>query len=335
MRIPVRFYGAFLVALACVPPGGCQLLDKVEEDRRTEYLKSRTLPDLEIPPDLVAADSGEPLVIPGETPGEEPAGQEEAPGETLPEQEEAPEQIAGETLPEQEETPEQTAGETPPGQEETPEQIAGETLPGQEETPEQVAGETLPGQEETPEQAGRQEAGEDAAGAEASEWEPTGTEPAEAESQVAAVAGQRAVPSPPLEPGPLLEPIPPPPRRDAALNEQLVKVQGEWKEVWPLLQKFWGAKGLALDLEDLSLGVMETAWTVPYLQQDMTVRNRFKLFLEPGPEEGTLHVVLSSEKEVYLEQEGSQEGDWLLQDPDLLLEKKYASELQGFLGEHL
>ena len=114
-----------------------------------------------------------------------------------------------------------------------------------------------------------------------------------------------------------------------------MKVQGEWKEVWPLLRKFWGSKGLALDLEDLSLGVMETVWTVPYLQQDMTVRNRFKLFLEPGPEEGILHVVLSSEKEVYLEQEGSQEGDWLLQDPDLLLEKKYASELQGFLGEHL
>ena len=299
MRVPVRFSGVFLAVLACVPLGACQLLDKVEEDRRTEYLKSRTLPDLEIPPDLVAADSGEPLVIPGEVPGEESAG------------------------------PEQTAGETLPGQEEAPEQAAGEAPPVQEEAPEQTAGETPPVQEEAPEQAGRQDAGEDAAAAEASESEPAATEPAEAESQFAAVAGRRPVPSPPLEPGL------PPPRRDAVLNEQLVKVQGEWKEVWPLLRKFWGSKGLALDLEDLSLGVMETVWTVPYLQQDMTVRNRFKLFLEPGPEEGILHVVLSSEKEVYLEQEGSQEGDWLLQDPDLLLEKKYASELQGFLGEHL
>ena len=299
MRVPVRFSGVFLAVLACVPLGACQLLDKVEEDRRTEYLKSRTLPDLEIPPDLVAADSGEPLVIPGEVPGEESAG------------------------------PEQTAGETLPGQEEAPEQAAGEAPPVQEEAPEQTAGETPPVQEETPEQAGRQDAGEDVAAAEASESEPAATEPAEAESQFAAVAGRRPVPSPPLEPGL------PPPRRDTVLNEQLVKVQGEWKEVWPLLRKFWGSKGLALDLEDLSLGVMETVWTVPYLQQDMTVRNRFKLFLEPGPEEGILHVVLSSEKEVYLEQEGSQEGDWLLQDPDLLLEKKYASELQGFLGEHL
>ncbi|MDD9824873.1 MAG: hypothetical protein OXU43_06860 [Gammaproteobacteria bacterium] len=299
MRVPVRFSGVFLAVLACVPLGACQLLDKVEEDRRTEYLKSRTLPDLEIPPDLVAADSGEPLVIPGEVPGEEPAG------------------------------PEQTAGEALPVQEEAPEQAAGEAPPVQEEAPEQAAGEAPPVQEETPEQAGRQDAGEDAAAAEASESEPAATEPAEAESQFAAVAGRRPVPSPPLEPGL------PPPRRDTVLNEQLVKVQGEWKEVWPLLRKFWGSKGLALDLEDLSLGVMETVWTVPYLQQDMTVRNRFKLFLEPGPEEGILHVVLSSEKEVYLEQEGSQEGDWLLQDPDLLLEKKYASELQGFLGEHL
>ena len=299
MRVPVRFSGVFLAVLACVPLGACQLLDKVEEDRRTEYLKSRTLPDLEIPPDLVAADSGEPLVIPGEVPGEESAGPEQTAGEALPVQEEAPEQAAGETPPVQEEAPEQTAGETPPVQ------------------------------EETPEQAGRQDAGEDVAAAEASESEPAATEPAEAESQFAAVAGRRPVPSPPLEPGL------PPPRRDTVLNEQLVKVQGEWKEVWPLLRKFWGSKGLALDLEDLSLGVMETVWTVPYLQQDMTVRNRFKLFLEPGPEEGILHVVLSSEKEVYLEQEGSQEGDWLLQDPDLLLEKKYASELQGFLGEHL
>ena len=299
MRVPVRFSGVFLAVLACVPLGACQLLDKVEEDRRTEYLKSRTLPDLEIPPDLVAADSGEPLVIPGEVPGEESAGPEQTAGEALPVQEEAPEQAAGEAPPVQEEAPEQTAGETPPVQ------------------------------EETPEQAGRQDAGEDVAAAEASESEPAATEPAEAESQFAAVAGRRPVPSPPLEPGL------PPPRRDTVLNEQLVKVQGEWKEVWPLLRKFWGSKGLALDLEDLSLGVMETVWTVPYLQQDMTVRNRFKLFLEPGPEEGILHVVLSSEKEVYLEQEGSQEGDWLLQDPDLLLEKKYASELQGFLGEHL
>jgi len=314
MRVPVRFSGVFLAVLACVPLGACQLLDKVEEDRRTEYLKSRTLPDLEIPPDLVAADSGEPLVIPGEVPGEESAG---------------PEQTAGETLPGQEEAPEQAAGEAPPGQEEAPEQAAGEAPPVQEEAPEQAAGGAPPVQEEAPEQAGRQDAGEDAAAAEASEWEPAATEPAEAESQFAAVAGRRPVPSPPLEPGL------PPPRRDTVLNEQLVKVQGEWKEVWPLLRKFWGAKGLALDLEDLSLGVMETVWTVPYLQQDMTVRNRFKLFLEPGPEEGILHVVLSSEKEVYLEQEGSQEGDWLLQDPDLLLEKKYASELQGFLGEHL
>ncbi len=314
MRVPVRFSGVFLAVLACVPLGACQLLDKVEEDRRTEYLKSRTLPDLEIPPDLVAADSGEPLVIPGEVPGEESAG---------------PEQTAGETLPGQEEAPEQAAGEAPPGQEEAPEQAAGEAPPVQEEAPEQAAGGAPPVQEEAPEQAGRQDAGEDAAAAEASEWEPAATEPAEAESQFAAVAGRRPVPSPPLEPGL------PPPRRDTVLNEQLVKVQGEWKEVWPLLRKFWGSKGLALDLEDLSLGVMETVWTVPYLQQDMTVRNRFKLFLEPGPEEGILHVVLSSEKEVYLEQEGSQEGDWLLQDPDLLLEKKYASELQGFLGEHL
>ncbi|MDD9864093.1 MAG: hypothetical protein OXU54_05920 [Gammaproteobacteria bacterium] len=329
MRVPVRFSGVFLAVLACVPLGACQLLDKVEEDRRTEYLKSRTLPDLEIPPDLVAADSGEPLVIPGEVPGEESAGPEQTAGETLPGQEEAPEQAAGEAPPGQEEAPEQAAGETLPVQEEAPEQAAGEAPPVQEEAPEQAAGETLPVQEEAPEQAGRQDAGEDAAAAEASESEPAATEPAEAESQFAAVAGRRPVPSPPLEPGL------PPPRRDAVLNEQLVKVQGEWKEVWPLLRKFWGSKGLALDLEDLSLGVMETVWTVPYLQQDMTVRNRFKLFLEPGPEEGILHVVLSSEKEVYLEQEGSQEGDWLLQDPDLLLEKKYASELQGFLGEHL
>ena len=57
-----------LVVLLCAPLASCVLfskLDEVEKDRRSVYKQSRSLPDLEIPPDLTAAPADQSLEVPG------------------------------------------------------------------------------------------------------------------------------------------------------------------------------------------------------------------------------------------------------------------------------
>ena len=65
-----------LTLLLCLPLTACVLfskMDKVEQDRRSVYKESQSLPDLEIPPDLVAAAEGSALEIPEGRPAPEQA----------------------------------------------------------------------------------------------------------------------------------------------------------------------------------------------------------------------------------------------------------------------
>ncbi len=60
----------FLFLLSCIAViTACSVipsLDDVLPDKRTEYKKSETLPDLEVPPDLTAEAANESMAIPGE-----------------------------------------------------------------------------------------------------------------------------------------------------------------------------------------------------------------------------------------------------------------------------
>lgn len=63
----MRWSRGIFVLVLCVPLASCVLfskLDEVERDRRSVYKKSRSLPDLEIPPDLIAANASKSLEIP-------------------------------------------------------------------------------------------------------------------------------------------------------------------------------------------------------------------------------------------------------------------------------
>jgi len=62
-----KIYIFFLLTLIFL--GGCDYipaLDEIVPDRRTDYQRSESLPDLEVPPDLTTEALEDPLVIPDE-----------------------------------------------------------------------------------------------------------------------------------------------------------------------------------------------------------------------------------------------------------------------------
>jgi outer membrane protein assembly factor BamC len=93
-------------------------------------------------------------------------------------------------------------------------------------------------------------------------------------------------------------------------GEQWLALQGSFTDIWPRLDEFWQEKGYEIDLNDVELGVLETAW-----KEGEGDKHKFKIFTEVG-EAGDTILYLSSER-----QELS-EGAWLEAAPDVTLEKK-------------
>ena len=98
-------------------------------------------------------------------------------------------------------------------------------------------------------------------------------------------------------------------------DEQWLAVAGTSAQVWPKLREFWIEKGYTLELDDAELGVLETSW-----KEGDLLRDKFKVFTEPGPTGGTL-LFLSSERQ---ELSG---GEWLYAQPDIDMEKGLIGEL--------
>jgi outer membrane protein assembly factor BamC len=67
-------------------------------------------------------------------------------------------------------------------------------------------------------------------------------------------------------------------------NEKVLIVNGLPSVVWYDLQDFWQSNGFELELNDQELGIMETGWRNN--AQNLS-RDRFKIFLEPGTQDGT------------------------------------------------
>lgn len=82
-------------------------------------------------------------------------------------------------------------------------------------------------------------------------------------------------------------------------NEHVLAVPGAPVQVWPRLEAFWTEQGYTLDLNDVELGIIETAWVENDTQ---LARDKFKVFAENGEEPGTTVLYISHEGEELLPQ---------------------------------
>lgn len=116
-----------------------------------------------------------------------------------------------------------------------------------------------------------------------------------------------------------------------APDEQWVTVQGSRYDAWPKLREFWQERGFTLDLDDAELGVLETDWSEPRRTDDGEVRDKFKVFAEPGDEPDTTMLFVT-----HVQQRQSQlaDGDsqWADADGSVETERRTAGELGEFFG---
>ena len=104
-------------------------------------------------------------------------------------------------------------------------------------------------------------------------------------------------------------------------GEQLIVVPGSSSDTWITLQEFWNDQGYSLDLSDEELGIMETNWN-----GDDAKREKFKVFIETGEEDGEMAIYLS-----HLGEDFDQDV-WAGRDRDLALERKMASRIKTSFG---
>jgi outer membrane protein assembly factor BamC len=110
-------------------------------------------------------------------------------------------------------------------------------------------------------------------------------------------------------------------------DEYVLAVEGAAVQVWPRLREFWQGLGYTLELDDVELGVIETAWTT---DESELSREKFKVFADPGEEVGTTVLYISHEGE-----ELAPEGEELVwrrteRDPDIV--RKVVERLHDHLS---
>lgn len=110
-------------------------------------------------------------------------------------------------------------------------------------------------------------------------------------------------------------------------NEHVLSVTGAPVQVWPKLHDFLTEQGYTLELDDVELGVIETAWAEG---DGKLSRDKFKIFAEAGAEAGTTVLYISHEA-----QELSPQGEelvWQKKPRDVEAERGMVDRLQTFLG---
>jgi hypothetical protein len=110
-------------------------------------------------------------------------------------------------------------------------------------------------------------------------------------------------------------------------NEHILAIEGVTVQIWPRLREFWTSLGYGLELDDEELGVIETAWNE---NQEELVRDKFKVFAEPGQEPGTTLLYVSHRGEELVPQ-----GDnlvWQARPRDVALERGVVERIQEQLG---
>lgn len=110
-------------------------------------------------------------------------------------------------------------------------------------------------------------------------------------------------------------------------NEHVLAVQGATVQIWPQLREFFSGLGYGLELDDEELGVIETKWNE---NQEELLRDKFKVFAEPGQEAGTTLLYVSHRGEELVPQ-----GDklvWQARARDIALERRVVEQLEQRLG---
>ena len=113
-------------------------------------------------------------------------------------------------------------------------------------------------------------------------------------------------------------------------DQHVLVVEAERYELWQKLRGFWESEGYSLKLDDADLGVIETRWLE---NKNKLTRNRFKIFAEPGKEEGRTIVFLSHQGQdwITVDQPYGEEDRW----GEILRDQKKETELVGRLKDSL
>ncbi len=110
-------------------------------------------------------------------------------------------------------------------------------------------------------------------------------------------------------------------------NETVLAAEGVTVQIWPQLRSFFDGLGYTLELDDEELGVIETAWNE---NQEELVRDKFKVFAEPGQEPGTTLLYVSHRGEELVPQ-----GDklvWQARTRDAALERRVVERIEATLN---
>ncbi len=110
-------------------------------------------------------------------------------------------------------------------------------------------------------------------------------------------------------------------------NETVLAAEGVTVQIWPQLRSFFQGLGYTLELDDEELGVIETAWNE---NQEELVRDKFKVFAEPGQEPGTTLLYVSHRGEELVPQ-----GDklvWQARSRDAALERQVVERMEATLN---
>ncbi|MDX5363421.1 MAG: outer membrane protein assembly factor BamC [Pseudazoarcus pumilus] len=139
-------------------------------------------------------------------------------------------------------------------------------------------------------------------------------------------------------------------RIERAGSERWLVIRGNADDLWPQIREFWNELGFILNVDQPSIGIMETDWAEDRAQipQDFVrrflgsifdslfstgMRDKFRTRLEKGQEEGTVEIFISHRgaEEVY--SSSNQDSTvWQPRDPDPELEVEMLRRLMVYLG---
>lgn len=113
-------------------------------------------------------------------------------------------------------------------------------------------------------------------------------------------------------------------------DEQWLIVKGKQSDVWPRLREFWAKKNYVLDLDDEELGVLETDWVETRTSSGTVLRDKYKVFTEPGAQPGTTALFVSHVGEVQVLNEGTLA--WQARSDGVELEQQAVAQLKAYFG---
>jgi outer membrane protein assembly factor BamC len=117
----------------------------------------------------------------------------------------------------------------------------------------------------------------------------------------------------------------------AATDEQWVSVRGNTGNIWPRLRNYMTEQGYGLELDDAELGVLETAWLEPHVEDGFSYRDKFKIFSEPGAEPGITVLFITNQRQVLAKRQDGTDS-WSDKEKSSSAEQQLAGDLNLFFN---